>query len=119
MANLICQAIDRLGRARLNYNSARGRDAGPPRIPWSIASVWRGSNLVLLRLGGLILRANGRKCDLASVHIKEYSIPTAPEGERNVCSYRVTTYVFAAPDFNRRAGSVGESAGAVSSRTLG
>jgi len=53
------------------------------------------------------------------VHVKEYSTPTAPVGERNTCSYRVMTYVFAAPDFNRSAGSVSESAGAGSSRMVG
>jgi len=74
----------------------------------------------LFRLGGrFILRTNSSKYDLTSVHIKEYSTPTAPGDERNTWSHRAMTYVFAAPDFNRSAGSVGESVGTGSSRTLG
>ena len=49
---------------------------------------------------------------------KEYSIPTVPRGQYNVCSRRETAYVVAAPDFSRSAGSVGKFMGVGISRTL-
>ena len=74
--------------------------------------------MCLLRLGGDATQSDGAKCDLTGVHVKEYSTPAVP-GISGMCvSYWTVTYVFAAPDFNSTAGSVGEFAGVGSSRTL-
>ena len=86
---------------------------------WGVPFVWRAAFLDLLRLGGgHTLRADGSKCDLTGVHEKKYSTPATPRDQRDTYSRRATTYVFVAPDFNRRAGSIGEFVGAGFSRTL-
>ena len=71
-----------------------------------------------LLLGGYTLRANCGKFNLTGVRIKEYSTPTTPGDQQNVHSCRATTYVFAAPDSNSSADSIGKFAGAGFSRTL-
>jgi hypothetical protein len=72
-----------------------------------------------LGLGGdCILQISGGPCDLAGIYVKEYSTPTALRDQLNVYSHRAMTYVLAAPDFNRSAGSSGRSAGVGFSRTL-
>ena len=68
--------------------------------------------------GGHIPRANGGERDLAGIHVKEYRTPTVQRDQRNVCSHKAMTYVLAAPDFNRSAGSIGWSVGIGFSRTL-
>jgi len=75
--------------------------------------------LVLLCLGGdYILRNKRGESDLAGVHEKENSAPSALRNQPEISSRRTTTYVFAAPDFNRRTGSIGKSARVGFSRTL-
>ena len=68
--------------------------------------------------GGSIPRTNGGPCDTAGIYPKEYSTPTAPRDQWSACSRRTMTYVFTAPDFNKSAGSIGESAGVGFSRML-
>ena len=68
--------------------------------------------------GGNILRTEICECDLTGVHVKEYSAPTAPRDQPIVLSPQKTAHVFAAPDFNRSAGSIGKSAAVGSSRML-
>ena len=86
-----------------------------PRLPFSSrAAILEGLSLG----GGYILRTNGGPCDLAGIHVEEYSTPTALRDQLNVCSRQTMTYVLAAPDFNRSAGSSGRSAGVGFSRTL-
>jgi len=75
--------------------------------------------LVLLCPGGdYILRNERGESDLAGVHKKENSPPSALRNQPEISSRRTTTYVFAAPDLNRRAGSIGKSARVGFSRTL-
>ena len=73
---------------------------------------------LLILGGGHILWANGGERDLAGIHIKEYRTPTVLRDQQNVCSHKAMTYVLAAPDFNRSAGSIGWSVGIGFSRTL-
>ena len=65
-----------------------------------------------------ILRAKGGECDVTSVHREEHGTPTTPKHQRVVCSCKAATYVIAASDFIRSAGSTGEFASVGFSRTL-
>ena len=71
-----------------------------------------------LLLGGHILRTEVCECDLTRVHVKQYGTPTATTDQPDVLPFRTMTYVFAAPNFSRSAGSVAEFTVAGSSRTL-
>jgi len=68
--------------------------------------------------GGNILRTEICECDLTGVRIKEYSAPTAPRDQQIVLSLQTMAHVFAAPDLNRRADSIGKSAAVGFSRIL-
>ena len=85
------------------------------RVPFA----WGVIILGLPGLGrGYTLRAKGGECDVTGVNKREHSTPTTPKHQQNVCSCKAATYVIAAPDCIRSAGSTGEFASAGFSRTL-
>jgi hypothetical protein len=64
------------------------------------------------------MRTEACECDLTGVHVMKYGTPTAPRYQPDALPPQRMTYVFAAPDFSRSAGSTAKLAAAGFSRTL-